>query len=386
MNQTLNRALDLLRFREPRMGCLLAGIDLLPDPTIKTACTNGVDIRYSPDFVDRIGMDDTMLVMIHEIVHIGLGHPSRMVGLDPETAQLAADHVVNNYMLDCGYGPPRNIGWVMDRKYRNWSFEDVYRDLFRQKQQQPKQPGQKPGQQPDDQMGQIAPPPSTPAGKAGQGQQAQQQIAQRVARSAASKLGQLTHGTSPARLEHDMPERQPYRFGLSEWLAQFMTRFDRIRPSFNPTHAQYAGQEILIPRMAGQKLGWIVIARDSSGSVPDEAYADSIAQTLDVIERYDPELIVVDCDAQVQQVSRSDVGDPPLVKRYGNGGTCFEPVFRWVEEQQLQPECLLYFTDAEGSYPDEPPPYPVAWIVYGNSARPGSRWRPPWGEIFEVMP
>jgi len=43
----------------------------------------------------------------------------------------------------------------------------------------------------------------------------------------------------------------------------------------------------------------------------------------------------------------------------GGGGTSFIPVFDWVEQQGTQPETLIYFTDAQGAFPEAPPNYPV---------------------------
>lgn len=382
--QVMEKALNLLRHREPRMGSLLAGLEISPDPEIKTACTDGIGIRYNPKFAGEVGMDDTFLVLCHEIAHIGLGHPSRMAPMDHEDANLAADHVVNNLMLDLQMGPPRNTGWVCDRKYQGWTLEQVYRDLHKPKPPKKPDPSQKPGkgQGPPDPggLGDITPPPPGATGQPGK--QVAAQIAQTVAGNVLKGLVKSRGLTSAGSLQ-DLPVKQPYRIGYESWLEQFMSRLAHNRLSFSPTHQQYAGTEIVMPRVAGIKMGKLVLARDSSGSVPDLAYRDMIAQTLGVVEQFDPDLVVVDCDCQVKAVSLSDRGDPPLVQRAGRGGTRFEPVFSWVSEQQIEPEALIYMTDAEGSYPKEIPNYPTAWVCYGPSCRK-EPYRPTFGEIFEV--
>jgi len=52
---------------------------------------------------------------------------------------------------------------------------------------------------------------------------------------------------------------------------------------------------------------------------------------------------------------------------HGFGGTSFEPVFRRVEELQNQEDktidCLIYLTDAYGTYPERMPDYPVFFIL-----------------------
>jgi predicted metal-dependent peptidase len=54
----------------------------------------------------------------------------------------------------------------------------------------------------------------------------------------------------------------------------------------------------------------------------------------------------------------------------GGGGTDFQPVFEWVAKEQLNPDLLVYFTDAEGQFPEREPAYPVAWLVKGKARTP----------------
>jgi predicted metal-dependent peptidase len=54
----------------------------------------------------------------------------------------------------------------------------------------------------------------------------------------------------------------------------------------------------------------------------------------------------------------------------GGGGTDFRPVFDWVEQDRISPDLLVYFTDAQGRFPEREPPYPVIWLVKGKSRVP----------------
>jgi len=68
----------------------------------------------------------------------------------------------------------------------------------------------------------------------------------------------------------------------------------------------------------------------------------------------------------------------------GRGGTRFEPVFDYVRDNGIEPECLLYFTDL---FPcDTPDPdwadYPVLWV-----APEGARGSDPsFGTVVELPP
>jgi predicted metal-dependent peptidase len=61
----------------------------------------------------------------------------------------------------------------------------------------------------------------------------------------------------------------------------------------------------------------------------------------------------------------------------GGGGTRFSPVFDWAEHEWQRPDALLYFTDAQGEFPERAPDYPVLWVVKGNGTVP-------WGERVQL--
>ena len=61
----------------------------------------------------------------------------------------------------------------------------------------------------------------------------------------------------------------------------------------------------------------------------------------------------------------------------GGGGTSFRPPFEWLERADRQPDVLIYFTDARGTFPAVEPHYPVLWLVKGSSPVP-------WGQRIQL--
>ena len=47
----------------------------------------------------------------------------------------------------------------------------------------------------------------------------------------------------------------------------------------------------------------------------------------------------------------------------GRGGTRFAPVFEYVDDHQLNPDCVIYFTDLECNDFGPDPGYPVLWAA-----------------------
>ena len=66
--------------------------------------------------------------------------------------------------------------------------------------------------------------------------------------------------------------------------------------------------------------------------------------------------------------------DQPLK---GGGGTSFRPVFEWLEVNGIEPQSLVYFTDADGEFPQKEPNFPVIWLVKGKT-------KVPWGQRVQL--
>ena len=92
----------------------------------------------------------------------------------------------------------------------------------------------------------------------------------------------------------------------------------------------------------------------------------------------DYELTVIQCDCEIQHVERFDVSNPfhsPEWETYGHGGTDFRPPFEYVAgHSEIEPSCFIYITDGCGPAPENPPPYPVLWILTDDGEKPA-----PWG-------
>jgi predicted metal-dependent peptidase len=120
-----------------------------------------------------------------------------------------------------------------------------------------------------------------------------------------------------------------------------------------------------------------VIGVDTSGSISQDILSAFAKEINTIMGDAEPDLIhIVYCDAAVHRVDTYNRGDTIEIKPVGGGGTDFSPVFRWVEENGVNPMCLIYFTDLMGSFPGKPD-YPVIWAATmdGNI---------PWGEKIQL--
>jgi len=140
------------------------------------------------------------------------------------------------------------------------------------------------------------------------------------------------------------------------------------------------------PGMSGHGAGLVIIGGDTSMSVFQSADRVHrwIGEIAGMIEDVQPEEThVVWCDTEVKRVDVChDVQD---VRKMiydgipGGGGTDFMPVFKYIEDNDLHPDVLLYLTDGDGRFPKHEPDYPVIW---GDIS--GAPQKYPFGSIVHV--
>ena len=83
-------------------------------------------------------------------------------------------------------------------------------------------------------------------------------------------------------------------------------------------------------------------------------------------------LVVAECDVEV---SRIYPFSGTIERVSGRGGTDLRPVFAPSILNAHGVDGVVYFTDGEGPYPEQPPPIPVLWVL----TKPQS-FGCPWGE------
>ena len=121
-----------------------------------------------------------------------------------------------------------------------------------------------------------------------------------------------------------------------------------------------------------------VIAIDTSASTRGDMVQKFLERTYDILSdtktfASNMNLWLIQCDAQLQDVShiQSQQDLDAYVARLelkGLGGTDFRPVFAFVDDLVVSGQLkdlkgMLYFTDGQGTYPTQKPPYDVAFII-----------------------
>jgi predicted metal-dependent peptidase len=140
------------------------------------------------------------------------------------------------------------------------------------------------------------------------------------------------------------------------------------------------------PGQTGHGAGVIVVGGDTSMSVfhNQRLVMRWIGEVGGMVEDVQPEEThVVWCDTEVKRVDvctdAHDVRKMVYDGIPGGGGTKFYPVFKYIEDNDLRPDALIYLTDGEGEFPKREPDYPVIWgdISHGKV-------KYPWGSVVDI--
>ena len=340
-------------------------MQFIEDDNIPTACTDGKEIRYNPKFIDTLSKDELTGLLVHEVLHVANLHHLRLQTRDPERFNIAADYTINEIITDAGFKLPS--GALISAAYRNMSAEDIYSKLPADSKQKP--------------MGQFSKPkagdPANEAGKMTESaiKEEEQRVKMMVAKAADVARMQ---GKLPAGLNRMVDEIIQPKQNWREVLSRFMT--DRVQADYSWKQPNKRYMPMYLPSIETiQVLGEIVLMVDTSGSIDSKLLSEFTAELADICRYINKPLTVLYVDTQVCKVETFEPEDHVILHPKGGGGTDFRPGFDYIEKQDMQPVCVIYFTDGYcNSFPSEPD-YAVLWVVYNNNY-----FKSPFGETLTI--
>lgn len=391
----VQKAIVNLTIDEPFFAALLFRMTLKEDLLCPTACTNGVELRYGPEFVSKLSGGQLVTLMAHEVGHPAMGHLWRLADYPHDIANIAADHEINWILEECNErARSRNLvepfpfpdGALKDPRFRGMAAEAIAKILTQERGDGRGKGtgdgngdgdgggssggGNNNGPIGDETFGQFEQPGITEAERHKLKQEWEVDVIN--AARAAKAMGRC-----PGAIEKLVGDIVNPKKSWKELLKEFVRATAKDDYSWSRINRRYAGAGFIMPSLHSQRVGTIVYARDTSGSMTGQE-AECNAELQSVIDEVRPEkVVVIDCDADVHQVFELDDGesihDSKGSKMKGGGGTDFRPVFDKVNDLIIAGEevvCVLFFTDLYGTFPEHEPAYPVLWAATTNSDVP----------------
>jgi predicted metal-dependent peptidase len=360
-------------------GVLMVGRTFVKDD-IPTACTNGRDELYGREFVKKLRDNELAFVVLHEAMHKAYRHLTTWKKLHDENhmlANAACDYVINLELRDLDpegrfismpvFREGENRGKVMgliDEKYRGLNSKQVF-DLLKEEygdqgggvgdgfdehdwdgaQNLSDEDKEKLARDIDQAMR--------------QGLMAQQKIA-----------GQGTGGMS-----RDLAELMQPKIDWREVLREFVKTTCRARDasSWRRVNRRFLSGDTYMPSLIGERVGHLVVAVDTSGSVGVNELKEFLSEVKGIAEEVNPEKVdLLYWDSSIaghEEYTDTNVSNIiTSTKPRGGGGTSPSCITKYLEEKHIEPECCIVLTDGHvgddwgGNWPS-----PVLWVIVGGN-------------------
>lgn len=394
VRQRLSAARAALVLDHPFFGALALRMNLEEETKgrTRTMATDGRSIFYDNGFVKGCSDLELIGLLAHEVMHPAMQHHTRRQDRDPGLWNDAADYAINPILTEARFTLPENV--LNDPQYRGMTAEQIY-DALNQPRSggDEEEKGQDDNQTGDGQVGGDGDADGHGHGDVGEDtdnavankpgavldapdpaqQEAEWQVAVKQATQAAQMMGQLPAGMAQAVDEASKP-----RIGWKALLRRFVQQFASADYSWRMPNRRYIAGGVYLPELRSDSMPVIVVAVDTSAST-SSVLPIFKAELQSIVDECQPEAtLVMMADAAVQRVDRFERDDPIEFNVEGLGGTDFRPVFEHVDREQWNPACLIYLTDGDGCYPDEPSDYPTLWAITTPNRQA------PWGETVNI--
>jgi len=421
MDEAIENKLSSARTRlildKPFLGALVLRLPIVEaDPSwCKTTYTDMKKLYINSEYIAQLNIEETQFALAHEALHCALSHFARRHNRVKLRWDMACDFAINPILIEDGLKPPPHIHYL--REYTGMTAEEIYptlkdnendadnelgqnneqgdndqgeqsdqgdakdtenQKLNREQQENGERGKGQTGEGKESEQGsgesQQKEPPPTPSNDEIQSLTAQWQ--QRLAGAAQQALQAGKLSQSMARLvDHLLQPQLPWRMLLARYLsATSREDYSYTRPSSR------RGEPAIYPRLRSHMVN-IVVALDISGSIATKEIREFLSEVDQIKAQVRAHIFLHACDTKVTddgpwEFEPWDELKLP-VQFKGGGGTRFTPVFDWVEKQEMRPDLLVYFTDADGEFPEQEPQYPVIWLVKGKEPVP-------WGQRIQL--
>lgn len=350
MVNNLAKAKAALILDQPFFASLLFTMPLIEDASVKTMATNGEEIRYNPEFLASMTLQETVFVLAHETLHCVFQHMHRRGQRNANKYNIAADYVINDVLVN------EKVGKMPEGCLLNPSLvaqgkgttEGVY-DLLPDSDEQ-KQPGESGGA-----MDEVSDAGNDAAETAAKEAEMRVKIVQ--AGNAAKMQGKLSQGI--ARL---VGEVTATRTDWKSVLRRFLSERAKTDLSYAKPKRRFMADDVNLPSLIGEKLGSIVVAVDCSGSIDEKLLNKFSSEISAIVQDVRPSVVhVLYFDSEVCATETFGCEDDVKLSPHGGGGTAFSPIFKHIEANELNPVACVVLTDLCCSDYGDVPSYPVLW-------------------------
>ena len=347
--------------RDPKFA-LLSGVLMVGrtsvDDNVPTACTNGRDEKYGRKFIKELREQELNFLVAHEASHKMYRHLTTWKKLHDENSALAnqaCDYVINLMLKDMdpeertiampkyktGVYQGKPMG-LIDERFRGMNAKQIF-DILKEE---------------DDGEG----------GGDGEGgfdehdwggakdlsdeekKQLERDIDQAIRQGVMAR--QKIAGKGAGGIDRELQDLLEPKVDWREVLREFVKATCRAKDtsSWRKPNRRFLGTGTYMPSMIGEKVGHLVIAIDTSGSIGQDELSDFLSEVKGIAEEVNPSQVdLIYWDSEVaghEEYTENDVASIiSSTKPKGGGGTSPSCVSEYLKDKKIEPECIIMLTD-----------------------------------------
>ena len=376
--ESLSKASKELMLKEPFYGFFLLMLNKVWDAKrVPTACVSKNNINYqltiNPDFWEKLSEPHQMGLLKHELLHIAFNHLTSTFDFsDRKLANIAMDLEINQYILESWLPeggltlatyPELNLLPKQGSRY-------YYKELLRAKQEKDKNgtSGCPNFDKHCDEMDQGNDPANhdtwdefddmSEAEKKlieTQVQRVLQEVKEQTLKKQGNVPGEMTDKIIIKVIEKP-------KFNWREYVRRFAGNSTKVytkklRRKENRRFSDFPGLKIKMRQH-------MLLAIDTSGSVSNEELKEFMNEIFHIYKQ-GVDVTIVQCDTQIKSIKQyTGKNDLDI---HGRGGTEFDPVIKYFNENLKKFTSLVYFTDGEASAHTKPRG-PILWVLSERSS------------------
>lgn len=336
-------------------GVLMIGNrNIVDDPSVPTACTNGRDEMYGREFVKQLNDAELRFLVLHEVYHKLFRHLTTWQHLyqqDAQLANMACDFVINLKIVDDNakdrFATMTGIleGGCYDTKYAGMDTAQVY-NLLRDDQD-----GNEGGQgseslpdggQPFDEHDWDGAEEMTA--------DEQRELAREI--DEAVRQGALVAGKLGSGGDRDLAELLQPQVNWREVLREFVqtTCTGSDYSTYRRPNRRYLSSGMYMPSGISEQVGELVVAIDTSGSIGQRELSAFLTEVKEICETVHPESVrLMYWDTRVCRDEKYDMHELDTLvqstKPAGGGGTDVDCVTDYIRDNNINAQAAIVLTD-----------------------------------------
>ena len=189
------------------------------------------------------------------------------------------------------------------------------------------------------------------------------------AAQSAKMMGKLSAG-----VERFVGDLLKPRVNWKDVMQRFLVKQRTDQRTWARPNRRFLSQGMYLPSVSGEALGELCFAIDTSGSIGQKELTQFASEIVKVHQDLSPTKIhIIYFDSQVCHYDCFE-DDEPVISPHGGGGTAFSPIFKYMQEKDIDPVACVVLTDLCCDDFGDEPAYPVLWVS-------NMKGKAPWGEV-----